>query len=357
VVFGAVPDEHGKFHEERSLVVVAKAATREEAVGIFGLIKQGTATSGTELEQTEENNQIWLRPKKSDSRPAGGAPAGGAPEGGEPSGGRDSPDVEVGGVVVVVESRPGEGPSTREMRAARRMRRMEAERNRPKPAVVWNGEVIIAGLEDAVKRTLLAQSGQIPTLGSTGAFKKLPAQATWYMTTSLKTMFASENDFATALPFLKDFGTTGTSVVVEDDLLISVSNRSASEQISTVLTAAAMGEDGADERRAIIEQLTEIGTRTKASQEKNKKWPAALTDLGYTAKDMPGAKDLAGKQQSIVFLPPKGDANPDDYRTLLAYFPSSDYGRLAVSVGGNAWRWSESDFLTALAKYNAPSPK
>jgi len=209
------------------------------------------------------------------------------------------------------------------------------------------------GAEDPVNRTLLAQSGQAPTLGSSGAFKRLPAQATFYTTTSLRSMFAQENDFAAALSFLKDFGNTGTSVVVEDDLMVMVSNRSGSEQVSTIIAAAAMGDEGRDDRREIIDQLTEIGNRTKAFHEKNKKWPASLTDLGYTAKEMPSAADMDGKVHAMVFLPPKADADANDSRALLAYFPSADYGRLAVSVSGNAWRWSESDFLTALSKYNS----
>ena len=67
---------------------------------------------------------------------------------------------------------------------------------------------------------------------------------------------------------------------------------------------------------------------------------------------MPAAKDGDGKTQAIVFLPPKADASPEDYNALLAYFPSTDFGRLAVSVGGTAWSWSESQFLSSLSKYN-----
>ena len=67
---------------------------------------------------------------------------------------------------------------------------------------------------------------------------------------------------------------------------------------------------------------------------------------------MPAAKDADGKQQAIVFLPPKPGATLDDWQALLAYFPSTDFGRLAVSPNGTARNWSESDFLTALTQYN-----
>jgi hypothetical protein len=277
------------------------------------------------MEQSEKDGRIWLTQAQAASQPAA------APE-----------------------STPAEPSDPRAARAAaRRARRLEADRSKPKPIAVWTGEALIVGLEAPVNRTLLAITGQAPTLGASGALKRLPPQATFYMTSSLKSMFAQENDFATALSFLKDFGNTGTSIVVEDDMMIAVSNRTTSEQISAVVAAAALSEDGDDDRRKILDQLTEISEKTKAYREKNGKWPASLTDLGYTAKDMPAAKDMDGKSHPLVFLPPKADADPNDYRALLAYFPSSDYGRLAASVAGGARSWSESDFLTALAKYNS----
>ena len=55
-----------------------------------------------------------------------------------------------------------------------------------------------------------------------------------------------------------------------------------------------------------------------------------------------------------AFWAPKIDINPDDWNALLAYFPSTDFGRLAVSPNGTARRWAESDFLTALSRYNTP---
>jgi hypothetical protein len=165
-------------------------------------------------------------------------------------------------------------------------------------------------------------------------------------------MFAQENDFSSALSMLKDFGNTGSSIVVEDEMITIVSNRTTTEQISSVVAAGMMGEDGKDERREVLDVLQQIGEKTKAYFEKNKKWPASLADLGYTPKDMPAAKDGDGKTQAIVFLPPKADANPEDYNALLAYFPSTDFGRLAVSLSGTAYTWSESQFLSSLSKYN-----
>jgi hypothetical protein len=328
VVFAAVPDDAGKIDDERSMVVVGKVGTKEEALALFAQMSQGMKGAGSEMEQTESNGQLWLRAKTPDSR-AAAAP---------------------------VESQPSDPTDSRAARAAaRRARRAAADRERPKPIAVWTGEIVVAGMEPAVKRTLLAQSGQAPTLGTSGAFKRLAPSATFYMTSSFRSLFASENDFAAAFSLLKDFGNTGTSIIVDDDMMTVISNRTTAEQISTMIAAAALGEDGGDERGAIIEKLTEIGTRTKAYREKNKKWPASLADLGYGPKDMPSAKDLDGKDHTIVFLPPKEGADPDDFRGLLAYFPSSDYGRLAVSIAGSAWRWSESDFITALAKYNTPA--
>jgi hypothetical protein len=351
LVFAGVPDETGKFDDERALVVVAKVGTKEEASALLGSVAAGAKATGAEMEQSEADGLLWLKPKKAASQPAAG--------GGGTGGGVAAPPAPAepeGGLVVVVESRPGEGADSRAARvAARRARRAQVERERPKPVAVWNGEVIIAGMEAQVNRVLLAQAGKAPTLASAGAFKRLPAQATFYMTSSLKSLFAQENDFAAALSMLKDFGNSGSSMVVEDEMITIVSNRSGSEQVSAMLAAAAVGEDGGDERSDILAQLTEIGNRTRAYREKNNKWPASLADLGYSPKEMPAAKDQDGKTHAIVFLPPKADANPDDYRSLLAYFPSTDYGRLAVSLGqGSAWRWSESDFITALARYNSP---
>jgi hypothetical protein len=331
VIVAGVPDEHGRFREERSIVVVAKVPTREEALSIYGQLATMSKANGVEMEQSEVDGLLWLKARKPESRPVEPAPA--------------APDSRA-------ESMSESRAERLRTVAARRARRL-AESERPKPMGVWTGEAIIFGLEPAVTKTLAAHRGQAPTLGTTGAFKRLPPQATFYITSSLGSMFAQENDFSAALALLKNFGNTGSSMVVEDDVMTFVSNRTGSEQIAAVLAAAAVGEDGRDERREILDMLREIGDRTKAFRENNKKWPASLAELGYTAKDMPAAKDSDGKTQAIVFLPPKATTTPDDGNELLAYFPSSDFGRLAVAVSGMAWSWSESQFLSALARYNS----
>jgi hypothetical protein len=365
VVFAGVPDDHGKFDDENGFVAVAKVTAREDALALFSQMKAGSKSGGDEMEQTEADGLIWLKPKKAESRPAGEPTA----EGGERTSARPPiapppapapPDLEPGEVrvvdVSVGESRPGTDSRTAERRArmaaGRARRAARVEREKPKPMAVWTGEVVIAGMEPVVLKTLAAQRGQGPTLATSGALKKLPQQATYYMTSSLRSMFAGENSFTAALSLLKDFGNTGSSIVVEDDIITFVSNRTTAEQIGSVIAAGAMGEDGRDERREILDQLNEIGSRTKAFYEKNKKWPASLAELGYSAKEMPSAKDSEGKPHAIVFLPPKPTATLDDWQGLLAYFPSNDFGRLAVSVAGTAWSWSEADFLSALAKYN-----
>lgn len=369
VVFAGVPDETGKFDEQRSLVAVAKIATREEALAIMSQMQAGMKSSGQEMEQSEADGLIWLKPGKAESQPAetaqggtGGKGAGaGAVAPPPPLAGGTEVRVGEGGVEVRVgggaETQPTDAArAERQARiAARRAaRRSQAERDKLRPIAVWSGEVMIAGGETAVMRTLAAQRGQAPTLATTGALKRLPGQATFYTTSSFRSMFSQENDFSAALSLLKDFGNVGSSITVEDDMITVIGNRTAAEQVGTIIAAAAVGEAGRDERSEIIDQLREIGERTKAFREKNKKWPASLAELGYTEKDMPGARDSEGKMQAIVFLPPKEGASPDDYQGLLAYYPSADFGRLAVSLSGAAWSWSESDFIGALARYNSP---
>lgn len=109
--------------------------------------------------------------------------------------------------------------------------------------------------------------------------------------------------------------------------------------------------------------LTEVGTRTRNFAKSKKAWPKSMADLGYTANNMPSFPDGEGKMKPIVFLPPKGEFPKEGSeevafygkggsRILLAYWDSSDMGRLAVALDGGTWGWSESEFIGALRRYN-----
>jgi len=72
---------------------------------------------------------------------------------------------------------------------------------------------------------------------------------------------------------------------------------------------------------------------------------------------------VSRNMKPIVFLPPKGEFPKEGSeevafygkggsRILLAYWDSSDMGRLAVALDGGTWGWSESEFIGALRRYN-----
>ncbi len=311
-VVAAIPDESGKLYEEESMVVVARMPEKEAADAFLAKLKKTVASSaGLDVAESVEGAVTWFTTSRK------------------------------------------QAASGDESQASSRSSRFRSRRDTKPPIGAFVNQTLVVGGEAQVKKVVASITSKGPNLTTTGAFKRLPQDATFYVTGSLKSIFSNENSFATALSFLKDFGAFGSSITATDDTVVVTSNRAPGQFMSIMMTGGMMHESSAGQRREVIAKLDEIGQKTRAFYEKNKKWPASLADLGYAPDKMPSAVDSEGKTFPIVFLPPKPETPAEGgYKDLLAYWQSNEFGRLCVNTMGTSWSWSESDFLSALQRYN-----
>jgi hypothetical protein len=360
-----VPDVNGRVDDERSIVAVAGVPAGPEAEKLIDRVKKAYAKQRRcEIEEEVVDGVRWIREKPgsvrveaSDSRPAP-APSGSddapppVPADDAPSG--DDAEGEPGTRVVTVRVGSDSAPTVRSRRRGRFSNSDQRSTEGPGYEIAYDGKLLVVGRPDLARRVLAAQRGKLATLASTGTFERLPPRATFYSSFSLKSMFSGSSDFGAALGLLKGVGAVGVAMNAEDDKLTVTYNRAPGQFINMMIGAGLAGDDGGDQVSAVKSTLNDIGMKTKAYREKNKKWPKSLADLGYEGGKAPTFPDEDGKPKPIVFLPPKADAEQGDWNTMLAYWECLDFGRIVLSTGGTSTTWSESRFQSALAAYNTP---
>jgi hypothetical protein len=361
-VIAILPDENGRLHEADGAVLVASLPVAEEAEKYLDRLKRAFAKA-TRCEMTDvvEDGVRWIREKpgtrKDDESEPTLTPPAQADEGeadvrqaeelkrvADP----ENPDEEVIEVRVGTDS----APTASRRRASRVLRQSRSGGEAVTFAAAYNGKLLVVGGEPYVKRTLKSESGQAPTLASTGSYARLPQKATFFTTMSLRSIFGQSGEFSAAFSFLKDWGAIGAAATAEDDKLVVTFNRAPGQIVGLMMGAGIAGEDNRDQQSAVRAALVDIGVKTKAFKEKNKVWPKSLAELGFEAGKAPSFADEDGKSKPIVFLPPKGDPE-NGWDVMLAYWDSADSGHLVLNLDGYATIWSESRFLTGLSKYNA----
>lgn len=337
-----VPDENGNIEPENALVILTKVPDRAEADKLMDRVGKAYARGkNMAYARMEEGGVLWMKPvDPPTSQPAA-----------------ESQPAPQGDAATPTESRPREFRSRR--RSAARAA-TEAERN---VLGAWVNGYVVMGKSTPVKKVVASLTGKAATLASTGAYNRLPPQATFYINAGLRSIFASAPGLSGSLSFLKGTQAIGIAAVATDTTVTITSNRATGQLWGIFAGAGAASEGDREGREGIMAALTEVGTRTRNFAKSKKAWPKSMADLGYTANNVPSFPDGEGKMKPIVFLPPKGEFPKEGSeevafygkggsRILLAYWDSSDMGRLAVALDGGTWGWSESEFIGALRRYN-----